>query len=92
MLAHHTVTGCPVNTGDLLGSGTISGKESNERGSLLEQNENGKTSIKLEGGDKRTFLEDGDEVTLRGYCGEDDGLVGFGECTGVVMPAHKVPI
>lgn len=91
MLTHHTITGCPMNVGDLLGSGTISGKEESQRGSLLEQCWNGKTTIKLEGGHERTFLEDGDEITLRGCCGGEDGaMVGFGECAGRIEPAVKL--
>lgn len=90
MLTHHAITGCPFNVGDLLGSGTISGKEASERGSLLEQNQNGKASIKLAGGEERKFLEDGDEITITGVCGGDeDALVGFGECTGRIDPALK---
>lgn len=81
-----------MNVGDLLGSGTISGKSPSERGSLLEQNENGKVSIKLEGGEERVFLEDGDEITLRGFCGKEGELVGFGECKGVILPAVKVAV
>ncbi|KAJ9647831.1 hypothetical protein H2199_001607 [Coniosporium tulheliwenetii] len=88
MLAHHSITGCPMQVGDLLGSGTISGREPGERGSLLEQNENGKSTIKLEGGEERKFLEDGDEIAITGVCGEDEeALVGFGECVGAIEPA-----
>lgn len=88
MLAHHTSTGCPVNPGDLLGSGTISGTSPSSFGSFLEQSYNGKESIQIAGGEKRTFLEDGDEVTIRGVCGTDEeALVGFGECVGRIEPA-----
>lgn len=88
MLAHHTITGCPFQPGDLLGSGTISGSSPAEYGSFIEQSENGKTPITLEGGEKRTFLEDGDEITIRGVCGTDEeALVGFGECVGRIEPA-----
>ncbi|KAF1943221.1 Fumarylacetoacetase [Clathrospora elynae] len=88
MLAHHTITGCPFQPGDLLGSGTISGNSPAEYGSFLEQSDNGKNAIALEGGEKRTFLEDGDEITIRGVCGADEGaLVGFGECVGRIEPA-----
>ncbi|KAF2199013.1 Fumarylacetoacetase [Delitschia confertaspora ATCC 74209] len=88
MLTHHTITGCPMQVGDLLGSGTISGLEPSERGSLLEQNENGKTPIKLSGGEERKFLEDGDVVTITGVCGSDEeALVGFGGCVGRIEPA-----
>jgi fumarylacetoacetase len=91
MLAHHTVTGCPMNVGDLLGSGTISGLEPTSRGSLLEQNDNGKASIKLNGGEERKFLQDGDEITLTGVCGSDEeALVGFGDCIGRIDPAFKI--
>lgn len=86
MLAHHTVTGCAMNSGDLLGSGTISGKEPGTQGSLLEQNSNGKTQISI-GNVQRTFLEDGDEIIIRGTCGEEGAHVGFGECSGVILPA-----
>lgn len=91
MLAHHTIGGCPFNVGDLMGSGTISGKTKAEKGALLEQTENGKTELELEGGEKRKFLEDGDIVTLSGVCGkEDDGLVGFGDCVGRIEPALQM--
>ncbi|OQN98818.1 Fumarylacetoacetase [Cryoendolithus antarcticus] len=90
MLAHHTVGGCPFNVGDLLGSGTISGKGENEKGCLLERSENGKIEIELEGGEKRLFLEDGDTLTLSGVCGQGDGaLVGFGECAGTIVEANR---
>lgn len=88
MLAHHTVTGCNLRTGDLLGSGTISGTEPNTEGSLAEQTKGGKEPVTLSDGTKRTFLEDGDEVTLRAVAGDRDGAyVGFGECTGRIEPA-----
>ena len=91
MLAHHSITGCPMQVGDLLGSGTISGMESNSQGSLLEQCANGKSKIRLNGGEERTFLEDDDIVTIRGVAGNIDGsLVGFGECTGTIKPALKM--
>ncbi|OCK82646.1 fumarylacetoacetate hydrolase FahA [Lepidopterella palustris CBS 459.81] len=91
MLTHHTITGCPMQVGDLLGSGTISGLEASERGSLLEQNYNGKSSIKLSGGEERKFLEDGDEITITGVCGtNEEALVGFGECSGRIEPALKL--
>ncbi|KAF1840791.1 Fumarylacetoacetase [Cucurbitaria berberidis CBS 394.84] len=88
MLAHHTITGCPFQPGDLLGSGTISGSSPAEYGSFLEQSNNGKSAITLDGGEKRTFLEDGDEITIKGVCGTDEeALVGFGECVGRIEPA-----
>jgi fumarylacetoacetase len=91
MLAHHTSTGCNLQPGDLLGSGTVSGTGSSERGCLLEQTENGKNPVKIAGGEERTFLLDGDEVTFTGVCGTDeDALVGFGQCTGRVEPALEM--
>lgn len=80
-----------MKTGDLLGSGTISGTEPGSEGAMLEITRGGKEKINLADGQTRTFLEDGDTVALRGVCGnEDDGLVGFGECVGQILPALKV--
>ncbi|KAF4549477.1 Fumarylacetoacetase [Elsinoe fawcettii] len=90
MLAHHSIGGCPMNTGDLLGSGTISGIETSARGSLLEQTDNGKKPINVDG-EERKFLEDGDSINIRGYCGtENGGLVGFGDCEGTIQPATQL--
>ncbi|KAF1969601.1 Fumarylacetoacetase [Bimuria novae-zelandiae CBS 107.79] len=86
-LAHHTSTGCNLQTGDLLGSGTISGTSPEEHGCLLERTEGGKKSIKI-GNEERVFLKDGDEVTFTGVCGADEeALVGFGTVTGRIEPA-----
>lgn len=91
MLAHHTIGGCPMNVGDLLGSGTISGTDAGTEGAMIEITKGGKETIKLEDGVERKFLQDGDTVVLRGVCGnEEDGLVGFGECRGTIMPAPKL--
>jgi fumarylacetoacetase len=89
MLAHHTITGCNMNTGDLLGSGTISGKEDKTQGSLLEQT-NGKNPLKLADGSERLFLDDGDTVVLRGMAGTEGNYVGFGDCVGTILPALKL--
>jgi fumarylacetoacetase len=90
MIAHHTLGGCPMRAGDLLGSGTISGPGGlDERGSLLEMTENGKKEVLLAGMDARTFLKDGDTVTLRGSCGADGARVGFGECRGRIHSAGQ---
>lgn len=90
MLVHHTITGCPMQAGDLLGSGTISGVTASSLGCLLEQTLNGKRSIKLEGDEERTWLEDDDVVILRAWAGnEREGYVGFGDAVGVVLPAHE---
>ncbi len=91
MIAHHTINGCPLETGDLIGSGTISGTEPGTLGSLLEASNGGKRAYELSETVKRTFLEDGDTVTIRGVCsrhgGKAGGLVGFGECVGRIAPA-----
>lgn len=87
MLTHHSVTGCNMNPGDLLGSGTISGAEPGTLGSLLENTNGGKQPIKLTDGSERVFLEDGDEVTLRGVCGKEGSYVGFGDCFATIQSA-----
>ncbi len=91
MLAHHSITGCPMQVGDLLGSGTISDTEPGTQGSLLEQSLNGKSKIQLDGGEERTFLDDFDTVSIRGCAGGVEGeLVGFGECIGRIEPAVRL--
>jgi len=90
-LAHHTSSGCPMSTGELGGSGTISGPEKASRGSLLELSWNGKEPVALDGGGTRTFLEDGDRLTIRGHAEGPGYRIGFGECTGVVRPAIELP-
>jgi fumarylacetoacetase len=86
-LVHHASSGCAMNIGDLLGSGTISGPEKYQRGSLLEISWNGSESLELPGGVRRTFLEDGDSLVMRGWCQGDGYRVGFGEVEGTVLPA-----
>ncbi|KAL6890703.1 Fumarylacetoacetase [Trichoderma evansii] len=88
MITHHTVGGCPMRAGDLLGSGTISGTEARERGSLLEMTEGGKADVQLEKGGVRRFIEDGDSLNMRGYCEKDGVRIGFGDCEGKILPAH----
>ncbi|KAI1503410.1 hypothetical protein F5X99DRAFT_406992 [Biscogniauxia marginata] len=90
MIAHHSLGGCPMRTGDMLGSGTISGPESRQRGSLLEMSEGGKKDVMLYGMDVRRFLKDGDSVTLRGVCGKPGERVGFGECVGRIQGAIQL--
>jgi fumarylacetoacetase len=87
-LVHHASSGCAMNVGDLLGSGTISGPEKNQRGSLLEISWNGTEPLELPGGIKRTFLEDGDSLVMRGWCQGDGFRVGFGEVEGTIAPAE----
>ena len=87
-LCHHTTSGCPMNVGDLLGSGTISGPTKDSRGSLLELSWGGKEPITLTTGQTRSFLEDGDTLTLRGHAQGPGYRIGFGDCAGRILPAH----
>ena len=87
-LVHHASSGCAMNVGDLLGSGTISGPEKSERGSLLEISWNGTEPVELAGGIKRTFLEDGDSLVMRGWCQGEGYRVGFGEVEGTIWPSE----
>jgi fumarylacetoacetase len=89
-LAHHTTSGCPMRTGDLLGSGTISGPTRNSRGSLLELSWGGKEPLQI-GQTTRSFLEDGDTLTLSGAAQGHGYRIGFGPCTGTLQPAHPDP-
>ncbi len=84
-LVHHTSSGCAMETGDLLGSGTISGPSKDSFGSLLELTWNGRDPLDL-GGVARSFLEDGDTVDITGWC-EGDYRIGFGHCAGQILPA-----
>ncbi|MDP2068878.1 MAG: fumarylacetoacetase [Lutibacter sp.] len=86
-LAHHTSNGCNVRAGDLMGSGTISGPTKNSYGSMLELTWGGKEPIVLKDKTTRTFFNDGDNVIIRGYCKNDTIRIGFGKCTGKIMPA-----
>ncbi len=90
-LAHHASSGCKMNAGDLLGSGTISGPEKENRGSLLELTWDGKEPLTLEGGETRTFIEDGDTLTLRGHAQGSGYCIGFGTCIGTIKPAPIFP-
>jgi fumarylacetoacetase len=88
LIAHHTVNGCNLRTGDLLGTGTLSGPGPGQGGSMLELSQGGKQPVTLANGEARSFLEDGDTVILRGRCtAEGRRAIGFGECRGTVMPA-----
>ncbi len=83
-LAHATVNGASIRTGDLFASGTISGAEPGSEGSLIELTWNGDRPVRLDDGSERTFLEDGDEVVLRGRAGE----IELGEVRGTILPAR----
>lgn len=88
MLAHHASNGCNLQTGDLMATGTVSGREKDERGCLLELTWRGKEPIELPTGETRRFLEDGDEIIMKGFC-EREGFrrIGFGTCRGRILPA-----
>jgi fumarylacetoacetase len=89
LIAHHSVNGCNLREGDLFGSGTLSGPNPEEGGSLLELSQGGKRPLTLTNGETRTFLEDGDTVILRGYCQRDGARrIGFGECRGTMLAAR----
>ena len=89
-LAHQTINGCNVRAGDLFGSGTISGEAKETSGSLLELSWNGENPITLNDGTERTFLNDGDNIILRGYCENSKTRIGFGKCTGKIIPQIKL--
>jgi fumarylacetoacetase len=90
LITHHTVNGCNLRTGDLLGTGTLSGPAAEQGGSLLELSQGGKRPINLANGESRTWLEDGDTVVLKAYCMRDGARrIGFGECRGTVLPANS---
>jgi len=89
MVAHHTVNGCDLNPGDLFGSGTQSGPNLEESGSLLELTSGGKKPITLSNGEQRTFVEDGDRVILKGYCGNEQLRIGLGQVDNIVLPGNQ---
>ncbi|WP_338377985.1 fumarylacetoacetase [uncultured Flavobacterium sp.] len=89
-LAHHTVNGCRVNSGDMMGSGTISGPTPDSYGSMLELTWGGKNPIKLNDGTERKFINDNDTIIMRGYCKNNDMRIGFGECSGKLLPALEI--
>jgi len=87
-LAHHTVNGCNVNVGDMMGSGTISGPDPKEYGSMMELTWRGTKPITLKDGSERKFVNDNDTIILRGHCEKEGIRVGFGECVAKVLPAN----
>jgi len=89
MVTHHTVNGCNLQPGDLLGSGTLSGPTLDQAGALIELTQGGKNPIALPNGESRTWLEDGDAVVIRGWCEQAGAArIGFGECWGQLLPAR----
>lgn len=90
-LAHHSVTGCNMRAGDLLGSGTISGPTKSSYGSMVELSWGGKEDVQLVGGETRKFLDDGDTVVMTGQCNGDGFKIGFGDATGKVLPPVTWP-
>jgi fumarylacetoacetase len=85
-LTHHTANGCNLNVGDMMASGTISGKEKGSYGSMLELSWGGKETVELNNGKTRTFIEDNDTITIRAWCEKDGIRVGFGECSSKILP------
>ncbi len=92
MIAHHAIGGCRMDVGDLIGTGTISGPERKAWASLLELSIAGREPLTLDGGIERRFLEDGDTVVLRGVAARDGLRVGFGACSGTILPAPAYPL
>ena len=88
-LAHHTINGCNVRTGDLMASGTISGPTPDSYGSMLELSWKGTKSIPLSDGSERKFLQDEDTIVMKAWCEKDGIRVGFGEVSGKILPAKN---
>ena len=88
-LAHHASSGCPMNVGDLLGSGTISGDQPDSRGSMVELSWGGKEPLQI-GDETRSFLEDYDNITFSGQAIGDGFIIGFGTCSGTILPAETI--
>ncbi len=85
-LAHHTSNGCRINSGDMLGSGTISGPVENSFGSMVEITQGGKKPIILKDGSERKFINDYDTITMKGFCENSDMRIGFGEVSCKLLP------
>jgi fumarylacetoacetase len=85
-LAHHTVNGCNINVGDMMASGTISGPDTKEYGSMMELTWRGTKPITLKDGTERKFVNDNDTIIIKGHCEKDGVRVGFGECVGTLLP------
>ena len=89
-LAHHTINGCRVNSGDMMGSGTISGPTPDSYGSMLELSWGGKNTIPMKDGTERKFINDNDTVIIKGYCQNNEVRIGFGECSSKLLPAVEL--
>lgn len=87
-LAHHSVNGCPVNAGDMMGSGTISGPTPDSYGSMLELSWKGEKPLQLSDGSERKFINDNDTVILRGHSIKEGLRIGFGEVRTKLLPSH----
>ncbi len=88
LVTHHAMGACQLSAGDLLGTGTLSGRTPDRSGSLLELFHGGKQPTRLNNGEQRTFLQDGDQITLRAHCDKQGyRRIGFGQCTATVLPA-----
>ena len=85
-LTHHTSNGCRVNSGDMMGSGTISGSRTDSYGSMLELTLGGKNPIKLNDGTERKFINDGDTVIMKGFCKNNGVRIGFGAVSSKLLP------
>jgi len=88
-LAHHTVNGCPVNSGDMMGSGTISGPTEDSYGSMLELTWRGEKPLKMKDGTERKFIQDNDTVIMRAFSENDDVRIGFGEVKTKLLPVYE---
>jgi len=88
-LTHHTVNGCPLNSGDMMGSGTISGPTPDSYGSMLELSWRGEKPLKMADGTERKFINDNDTVIMRGFCEKDGTRIGFGEVSTKLLPIYK---
>lgn len=88
-LAHHTINGCNIRSGDLFGSGTVSGNNPDSYGSMIELTWAGTKPIQLNDGSNRKFINDFDTIIMKGYCKNNQVRIGFGECKGKIFPPKK---
>ena len=89
LITHHASNGCNLSAGDLMGTGTLSGSQPENAGSLLELSNGGKNPITLPNGEIRSFVEDGDQITMKAYCQMPNAVrIGFGECSNRIKPSQ----